>query len=437
MRRILLAAGACLVLAACDSWLGETSDPPLPGKRIAILEQDRILQPDVAMAQRELRLPAPEANRDWPQAGGYSPHAMHHLALDGGVRRVWSASIGAGSGDRVRLLGQPVVADGKVFAMDAEAEVSAFDAASGDRLWSVDLTPEDDEDGGSGGGLAFDDGRLFASTGFGEVLGLDPKSGTVTWRRKVSAPVRSAPTARGGRVVAISVDSQTHALAADDGRVLWTHSGIPEVATLLGGSSPAIDGNVVVIPYSSGEIFALRLENGATQWTESLAGARRSDAVSTLADIRGLPVIDRGRVFAAGNSDVTVAIDLRSGRRLWDRPIGSIQTPWVAGDFLFTVSNANELAALEARTGRIKWVTPLQRWEDEDEKRRALTWSGPLLAGDRLIVVSSHGWALSLSPYTGEVIGKEKMPDAVRIAPVVADGTLYFITDDGQLVAYR
>lgn len=437
LRALLLAAAVPLALAACDTWMGENEAPPLPGKRIAILAQDRAVTPEAALADIDIRLPPPEPNDDWPQPGGYAPHAMHHMELGDDLERAWTASVGSGTSGRAHLWSQPIVAEGRVFAMDAEAQVTAVDAASGRTVWDQDVTPENEDAGGFGGGLAYEDGRVFAATGFGEVVALDAATGKEQWRRKVSGPVRGAPVARGGRVVVVSLDNQTHALAADDGRVLWTHQGLSEIASLLGASSPAIEGNVVIVPYSSGELFALRLENGAVQWSESLAGIRRTGAAGTLSDIRGLPVIDRGRVYAAGNSDIIAAIDLRTGRRIWDRQIGSAQTPWVAGDYLFLISTANELVALEARTGRVKWVAPLQRWANEKDKAGTLVWSGPVLAGDRLIAVSSHGWALSLSPYTGEVLGKERMPDAVTIPPVVAGRSLYFLTDDADLVAYR
>lgn len=436
-RALPMLAAALLALAGCDTWLGESEAPPLPGKRISILEQDRLLQPESGAAGKDVRLPRPEGNADWPQAGGFPAHALHHMEVGPSLKRAWTAGVGSGSGDRTRLLAQPVVANGVLYAIDADSEVTALDVRDGTRLWTTDLKPKNEDDGGVGGGVAFDDGRLFAATGFGEVLALDPKDGAILWRRAVSGPVRGAPTVRGGRVVAVSIDNQTHALAAEDGRPLWTHQGLSEIAALLGAPSPAIDGNVVVVPYSSGEIYALRLENGASQWAESLAGIRRTDSVSALVDIRGMPVIDRGRVYAVGNSDLMAAIDLRTGRRIWDREIGSIQTPWVAGEYLFILSTNNELVAIEARTGRIRWVTPLQRWDDPKEKTGPVVWTAPVLASDRLIVGSSTGWLLSVSPYTGELLGKERLPDAVRVPPVVAGGGIYFLTDAGTVVAYR
>ncbi|MBX9635778.1 MAG: PQQ-binding-like beta-propeller repeat protein, partial [Magnetospirillum sp.] len=249
--------------------------------------------------------------------------------------------------------------------------------------------------------------------------------------------MRGAPTVRGGRVFVITVDNQTHALAAEDGAVLWTHQGISEGASLLGGTSPAVDGNVVVVPYSSGELFALRVDNGTVLWQDQLTTVRRTDNVATLSDIRGRPIIDRGRVYAIGHADLLVAIELRSGRRLWEREIGGVQSPWVGGDYLFLISNKNEAVALDAKTGRVLWVTQLQVWVDEEDREGRVVWAGPVLASDRLLLGSSTGKLVSLSPYSGEVLGRLAVSDGVTIQPSVAANTIYFLTNDADLVAYR
>lgn len=435
MRRLALVVVASVGLAACSSWMGGNSAPPLPGKRISVLSRDKTLEPEAKGV--EIKLPPPEANEDWPQAGGYANHAMHHMEVGDQLAKRWSTGIGAGAGNRARLLAQPVVAEGKVFTMDAEAEVRAVDAKTGSTVWKRDLTPDDEDTTFASGGVAYEDGMLFVSTGFAQVVALDAKTGAVVWRQTLSGPMRGAPTVRGGRVFVITVDNQTHCLAAEDGAVQWTHQGISEGASLLAGTSPAVDGNVVVVPYSSGELFALRVDNGTVLWQDQLATVRRTDNVATLSDIRGRPIIDRGRVYAIGHADLLVAIELRSGRRLWEREIGGIQSPWVAGDYLYLISNNNEALALEAKTGKVLWVTQLQVWKDEEDKEGRIVWAGPVLASDRLIVGSSEGYLVSLSPYTGEVLGKLSISDGITIQPAVAAGTMYFITNDADLVAYH
>lgn len=435
--RLPVLFATCAILVACgeDTWLGGPSEKPLPGKRESVLTEDTALTADAA--SRTVILPAPEVVPSWPEAGGFPPHAMYHLALGNALRRVWTADLGAGGDKRRAFITQPIVAGGHVFAMDAQSVVSAFDLKNGDRLWSRDLAIPDADAGSYGGGLAFDRGALFVTTSFGEIVRMDAATGKVRWRKPLPAPVRGAPTARAGRLLLITVANQTLALAEDDGRRLWSQEGIEEETLLMGGTSPAVDGNTVVVPYSSGELYALRIENGTQLWNETLNTLRRTNEVATLTDIRGLPVIDKGRVFAVSNSDMLAAIDLATGRRLWDRRVGSTQTPWVAGDFLFLVTNAPAVVCFRADTGQVVWVTALDQWKDPEEKTGQIVWTGPVLASNRLIVASSIGKAYSISPYTGKILGAVELPDGVTISPIVADRTLIFVTDEGELVAYR
>lgn len=428
---------ACAMLAGCgdNSWFGSNAPAPLKGERVAVIPEESTLTPDAGATK--IALPPPEVVPSWPQAGGFSPHAMYHLALGADLHKAWSADVGEGGAKRRAFFTQPIVAGGMVFAMDAESNVSAFDLKTGSRLWKVDLEVKDADNGSYGGGLAYDHGGLFVTTSFSEIASLDPKSGKVKWRKPLPAPVRGAPTARAGRLIVITILNSTVALAEDDGRLLWTHSGIEEETLLMGGTSAAIDGNTVVAPYSSGELFALRVENGSQLWSDTLAIIKRTNEVATLTDIRGLPVVDKGRVFAASNSDTLAAIDLATGRRLWDRNVASIQTPWVAGDYLFVLTTTPSIACFRASTGQVVWVTPLQQWHDTEDKTGRIVWAGPVLASDRLIITSSEGTALSVSPYTGKILGQIDLPGSVTISPIVADKTLLIVTDDGELVAYR
>ncbi|MGH6934078.1 MAG: PQQ-binding-like beta-propeller repeat protein [Dongiaceae bacterium] len=434
-------AAACAFVAAalagCDLFVGESEGPPLPGERISVLSLGRQLVPDPDLASLEVRLPPPYLNADWPQAGGFTSHAMHHLQAPESLNRAWTADIGeGGSGERF-LLSEPIVAAGRVFTMDAGATVKALDVGSGKEIWSVDLTPEDEDDGYFGGGLAYDDGRVIASTMFGIVYGLDAASGAEFWRELLQVPMRAPPAVSGGRAFAVTLDNQLFALAAEDGRRLWSHAAIAEDAGLLGGAAPAVVGDTVIGAFSSGEIVALRVETGRVLWSESLAGVTRGDAIATLADVRGEPVVDRELVLAVSNSGTMSAIDLSRGNRVWTSSIASTQTPWVAGDFVFVISNEAELVCLTREDGRIKWVTGLPRFEDEEARENPIVWSGPMLAGDRLIVTGSSGEAFSISPYTGEIIGRMELSSRAHLPPIAAGDTIYILTDDAALTALR
>lgn len=438
-QRIAPALALAVLLGGCGSfdWLGEAEAPPLPGERISVLQLDQALEPDPQIADLAVRLPPPWRNADWSQSGGLANNAMHHLELPYELKRAWRASAGDGSSRLTRLLSSPVVVGERIFTLDAEATLSAFDTNNGTRLWHVDLTPENEDSGALGGGLAIENGVVYATTGYGNVHALNASDGSEVWRRNIGLPFRAPPTAADGRVFVISYDNQLHALSASDGEVLWTHSGIPENAGLIGGAGAAVDGDIVVAPYTSGELVALRVQNGRLIWGDQLVRVARSTPLAALNDIRGRPVIDRDMVFAISHSGRMVAIDLRGGGRVWDRDITGVETPWVAGDFIYLVTTQAEVLCLSRRDGRIRWVSQLPRFEDEKDQEDPIQWSGPVLVSDRLVLVSSDGRAVSLSPYTGDWLGSMDLPDGVLIAPVVADGTLYIYTDDADLIALK
>ncbi len=433
--RFAASTAVLVLLAGCD-WFGDKKER-IGGERISVLVHLRVLKPDTEADKVDILLPEPTPNPDWPQAGGYPNHAMHHIQVGDNLRPAWKSNAGKGATDYQRIVSAPIVAEGRVYAIDSESRVSAFDAKSGGRLWRIDLTPGKEDDGHVAGGLAFAQGRIYATTGFAQAIALDAKTGAEIWRQPVPGPARTPPTVRGGLVYVVTVDNHLFALNADTGKQEWTYAGITETAAILGGASPAVDGGVVVVPFSSGELVALRTDNGRLLWSDSLATARRTDQVSAMSHIRGRPVIDRGRVFALSHGGIMVAIDMRTGRRVWERQIGGLESPWVVGDYLYVLTSDAEVACLSRTDGRILWVQSLPRWGNEAKKKNPITWTGPVLASDRLIVAGSHGEALTLSPYTGDIIGFESMPDGVSVAPVAADGSVYFLANDADIVAYR
>lgn len=433
--------GLALLLAACsgDEWFGGgDSEPPLPGERIPVMLLERELTADPRLASLSVSLPPPQTNPDWAQSGGVPSHAMHHLAAADELRLVWRADIGSGSAGDSQLLAQPVIAEGRVFTLDADGAIGAFDATNGKRVWRSEPDGIYGEEGVLGGGLAYDGGWLFATISSGEVLGLNAASGVEIWRQSLSLPLRAAPTVAEGALLVVSADNQLYALDGRTGRPLWRHAGFFEGAGMLGGPSPAVDGGIVVVPYSSAEVFALRLDNGRVLWTDTVQRPRRTEALAQINDIDGQPVIDRERVYVVGYGGQMAAIDLRRGVRVWDLDLGSTDMPWVAGDFIYVLSTRSEVVCLLRDNGRVRWVSPLQRFtEPDDPSSRPITWTGPVLVGDRLLVAGSHGEAVTMSPYTGEILGRLALPGPVLIPPVVAGGTVYLLTENAELLAYR
>jgi outer membrane protein assembly factor BamB len=403
-----------------------------------VLSTARGVAVDNEAAARALALPAPRLNAEWAMAGGAPGHAPGHLALPRPLGQAWSASIGSGTAYRRRLTSQPIVVGDTVFATDAFGYVTALDAARGARRWQTDTRPRRDRDGALGGALAFADGTLYVATGLAEVMALDPATGEIRWRAPLPTPARGGMAVAGDRILVPTVENHMVGLARDDGRRIWTYRAAPVQALPLGLPAPAIEGDVAVAGFASGEIVALRLADGRPQWSESLGGGRGGGvSISELGAITALPVIDRGRVFAIGMAGAATSLDLRSGRRVWEREVGGTLTPYAAGDWLFALSRGGELMALGREDGRIRWITPLPAFEDEARRRRPINWGPPVLAGGRLLVAGSHGQMLEVEATNGDISSRLRLPDGCTLQPAIANGTAYLLTDDGDVVALR
>lgn len=437
LRRIALPLAIAFLLTGCSGWWGGDEAPPLPGERISVLELDEAIEVDAAAAEAPFTLPPAQPLDAWPTIAGAPDHVAPHPAVGAGLTRVWRTSIGSGASANRRIVNPPIMANGRLYAMDSVGRVSAVDAGSGNRVWQVRVASPYEDSDPLGGGLAFADGVLVATTGFGEVLALDPANGGAYWSVLTDSPIRAAPTVRDGRVYAVTVDNTLYAFDLETGEELWTHSGIIEGAGLLGGAAPAAGDGIVVAAFSSGEVFALRDTNGRPAWSDSLTAVRRLGPLASLADIRGAPIVDDQFVIATSHSGRLAAIDLRSGVRVWEQPVGGIETPAVAGNNIFTLTNNAEMVALVRDRGLIRWVTPLPRFEDPDDRERPIVWAGPLLAGDRLWLASSTERLVALDSRTGEIVADIDINTSVTLPPIAAGNTLYLLSDGGDLLAYR
>jgi len=427
-----------VTLTGCAAWFGEANEAPLPGDRQSILLRERQLSADPNIDDLAIKLPDAVVNNAWPQHGGSPSHRLQNPAGPKEPSLAWRAGIGESTASAGQLLARPVIADGKVFALDAFGSISAFDSKTGELSWRRTFDELELDDSVFGGGLAVDQGRLFVTLTTGNVIGLDAASGEEVWRQPLSLPLRSAPTVADEIVLVLTADNQVYALDRNTGQPNWRHAGFFEGSGVLGGPSPAIDGDIAVVPYSSSEVFALRLDNGRPLWNDTLERPRRTQALADINDIDGTPVIEGDRVYVGGRGGQLAAIDMRRGIRAWDADLAATDTPWLAGDFLYLLTADKQVVCLVRRDGRIRWVKQLPHTADPDDANaEILSWQGPVMAGEQLYVTSSGGDLITLSPFDGDQINKLTLPAPAATSPVVAEETVFILTEDADLLAYR
>ena len=428
----------CASVANLNPFKGKASGNKVQasaGERISIIAFDEQLNISDALKGVDFYLPDAVARTDWPLPGGTPEQSVEHLAAGANLDIVWKRGIGKGSDRRVHLTAPPISADGVIFTMDAEAGVSAHSVNGGAEVWSTNLALRDRRDREAfGGGLAYADGKVFVTSGYRFIAGLDAKTGALLWKTLVEAPIHAAPTVSGGRLFVVSTDNELLTVDTATGALGWNYQALVEPARILEATSAAISGDTVIAGFASGELIALRTGNGNDIWSEVLSRASRTNALSEIRDIPGRPVIYKGDVFAVSHSGVFTATDLRTGTARWSLPISGISTPLPIGDVVYVVSKPGEVICVSRETGQVYWIVDLNK--DRKKKQRA-AWSGPVLASNRLIIVSSTGELVALNPKTGAVEKTVKLGTPALLSPIAVNDTLYLLGDKGVLLAIR
>ena len=439
MKRVVMTLAAVALLSGCEMFGGgDKKNTPTVGTRIPVLATESRVAVDPALDGLPVVIPAPSLNTDWPQPGGNPAKSMGHVALGENLQQVWSVSIGSGSSPSGRLAAEPVVADGRVYTIDTDARVRAFSVENGGLLWERRVRGENSpSETLFGGGVSFDGGKVYATNGAGDAAAIDAATGNLLWLVKPGGPLRGAPTIANDNVYAISQDNQLYALNTATGETRWTGTGAFELAGVFGAASPAFSQSTVVAGFSSGELTAYRYENGQVVWQDALARTGVSTIVGTISDIDADPVIDQGRVFSVGQGGRMVAVELITGQRVWELNIAGISTPWAVGEWIFVVTDRAQLLALSRASGRIRWIAQLPGFRNSTEERGQIFWRGPVLAGNRLILLSSLGHIIGVAPEDGTVFSSVSTGSGFSLPPVVANNTLYTLDDSGRLTAWR
>lgn len=437
-RTVVSVALAASLLAGCGVVGKSRPKTPVVGERVSVLSTDPDVQVDPATAALPFAIPAPAVNADWAQPGGTPSKSAGHPALPTSLTEAWNVSIGQGSQLNARLAAAPVVAGGNVYTIDTTATVRAFDATTGGQRWAVQFgTVRGSNSSLFGGGVAVEGDRVFATNGLGFVTALSTANGAKLWEVRLGGPLRGAPTIAGDTLYVMSQDNQLYSLKTSDGATNWSATAAVEIAGVFGTAAPAFDRGTVVAGFSSGELNAYRFENGRAVWQDALARTSISTSVATLSDIDASPVIDNGQVFALGQGGRMVALDLISGQRIWELNLAGTANPWIAGEWLFAVTDDAKVMAISRNNGKIRWINQLPAFENAKSKRGPISYVGPVLAGGRLILGGSNGVLVNIDPATGAFQSQTSVAAPISQPPVVANNTLYVLDDRGRLHAYR
>ena len=442
MRNVWLCTLGAVMLSGCALFGGGAEKKAAVeadrAQRVPLIAADAEIKADPDRVDVAIFLPDPSLKQDWPQRGAGPDKAAGHRigALDFKVD--WKADAGKGTTKKSTLNAPPVSDGNTLYMIDASQTVRAFNVSNGDRVWVSKLEPLRKNDRiAYGGGVAIAGDKVIVASGYGYVAALDRNTGSEIWRQLMQAPVTGSPTVDDERIYVTTSNNEIYVLSLETGEVFWSDQAIAESARVLSAPSPALGDELLVTPFSSGELIAFLPANGRRLWSAVLTRGGRFTPISAINDIAGSPVLSEGMVFAASQSGILAGIDQVSGTVSWRQSFGSIQTPAVSGQFIFAVNTDSQVACFDKNDGGILWVTQLDRFKNEKKRKNRIVWTGPVVVSGKIVLASSEGHVVSLSPQTGEVLEDIKIGEDIFIEPIVAGERVILLSEDAKLIAIR
>ena len=349
------------------------------------------------------------------------PVELQKITEQAKLKSRWSRGVGDGQGEGLYKI-NPVLVKDTIYVASAEGRLMAVEPKSGRVRWKRDLELA------LSGGVGHHGDSIFVGASEGLVMRLDASSGAEIWRTVVSGEVLSAPQANGQYTVAQTYDGKLMGFDYENGEVRWTYTSDVPVLTLRGTGTPMILGDNAIAGFADGKVVAVNLRSGNVAWEARVAIPQGRSEIERIVDIDGTMALQGTELYAASYRGRLVAIDIRSGRRIWQRNVSSVSGVGVGFGNVYVADDDGTISAF-LRNGQGV------RWQNIDLGFRNL--SRPTPVSSYVAVVDFEGYLHLLSQVDGDIVGRTKVDAGGARADMLVQGNRLFVyTNDGTLKAY-
>ena len=259
-------------------------------------------------------------------------------------------------------------------------------------------------------------------------------TGKILWKKETFTPVRATPTLLDNKVIFLTLDNRTLLINKSNGEIIWEHEGIQNSTSIIGQPKVAVEGNLVLTPYSNGEVFALNLTNGAEIWRQSTIKLEQSETSNSFSDIDANPIILKNLIIVASTNGKIFALNKRNGGQAWEQYVNTSQTPLVNGNSIYVVHNNKEVINLDLNNGKIRWIAEIDKYFKNAKK---YTWFSPVLINSQLVIVGGGKNMLIFNPYSGELEKKYILPGVPASSPVIVKQEIFLMFKNASIFSIK
>ena len=338
------------------------------------------------------------------------------------VKKLWSKSLPIRD-NRLDVQLRPLITDGTVYVASDRGAIAAFSAAKGKKLWRVDIKAD------IAGGLGETGRLLLLGTRKAEVFAIAREDGAIVWHSKVSSEVLAPPVEAGGIVIVRTVDGKISGLSATSGEQIWVAEQSVPSLTLRGLGLPVVWQRRVIAGTADGKVVALSLANGETVWEKSIAIPEGRSELDRLVDVDGDLLVVDDTVYVAAYHGSAAALNVETGRVLWQRDISSDTGVTSDEHNLYITDDKSRVWALDRRSGETLWM-------QDALHLRSVT--RPTVHGDYIVVGDYEGYLHWLAKGDGHFVAREEIDDkGISVPPVAVNDVLYVAGRDGTITAVK
>ena len=422
MRQIFI---VLFFLCSCSYF--EEEEVYLQGKREEVFKKK---EEKLIRSKQTVKLPDPLKIKEWPMQNQNIANNLTHYLANKSIKVKWIKKVSKNKFEDNISVTKPIIFDNKIFIITNKLDVVATNLITREIIWQTKLEDEYNEKFYSIGGMSGSENKLVITSGLGNVYSLNPSSGKIIWKKNLLKPIASPPLIISDKIFFITDDNETLAINSNNGEKIWSHSGNIENLSILGGVSPSFSNETLFVTYTSGEIYAINANNGGILWFENIS-INTLFSKNLISDIQSSPVVHKNKILVSSYINKFLSLQMNDGQISWEIQLSTLNPIIASGDYIFIIDSENKLHCIEDNSGGILWSVQLKTKNDE----RNITWYGPLLVQNKLILASSEGVIISISPFNGNLLSTIKTNHEFKTHPIMAGKTIYLLSRESNIIA--
>ena len=399
--------------------------------RISVLSYSSDLLISTELDSKKIILSQAREVNYWSQSGQNPQNNLSHIYSD--LKFENKKKILKDSNSATNTI-QPIYFEGNLCNVSTKGFLRCLDINTEEILFEVDLKTEFEENYDIiRGGLAYFDDQIVLADGYGQVKVFSGIDGSIIWENNINLPILSAPIIYRGYIYFITLNNKIYAMDFTTGEVKWSFQTIfDDKKSLFTGVPAAID-NIIIAPFSNGEIIAFIYDTGSILWSENVSKVS-SLSNFDIKDIAANPVISDDKIYTLSNNGRLVATYMINGSLAWSLEISGANSPSVSNMQLYVIDNESRLFCINKMSGEIYWITQLEENKNGKKSGKSNNWKGPYLINGLLYALSTHGELLSISPITSEILSSKNIKiTGISIDPVILSKNIFIIDNNSNI----